>query len=602
MPSSSSASHGAGRRRARPPDPEYLRVAFLHPDLGLGGAERLVVDAAAELAARGHPVDIFTSHFDPSRCFDECRSGAFSVIEAGAWLPRSLFGGRFVALCALLRCCFAAAVLAWHARRGGGGRSGGAGPVALGRYHVVIVDQVAGVVPVLRILLALAAWLVPAAAPPSLVQIGSMGGRGRAGAANGRRLSPAPTPAATPVKPPTPTRILFYCHFPDLLLSGERPSLLKRLYRLPLDTLEQAATGSADRCLVNSRFTAGIFRETFPRLARKMAPPRVLYPAAAVPTVEELLEAASAWPGELRMTREQLEVVRAAAADVEAAVVADAGNGTCIALQSSKALGNGNGGANGNGAVAAAAAAASPATAVDDDLALFVRGGPTLLSINRFERKKGLSLALHALRRVLDDESEARQQRRQGGRRRDNDNDDDSNTNLLPPANAPRLVLAGGHDPRLPENREHLRELMLQAKSLGLQRHVRWLPSFSSRQRALLLAGCKAVLYTPLGEHFGIVPLEAMAAARPVVCMASGGPLESVVDGRTGFLCDPPDAERVAGAWRAVAASSGEGGSGGGVSAAMGLAARAHVESRFSRRAFGDALERELRELVESNV
>ena len=29
---------------------KMLRVAFLHPDLGLGGAERLVVDAAAGLA------------------------------------------------------------------------------------------------------------------------------------------------------------------------------------------------------------------------------------------------------------------------------------------------------------------------------------------------------------------------------------------------------------------------------------------------------------------------------------------------------------------------------------------------------------------------
>ena len=27
-----------------------LRIAFLHPDLGLGGAERLVVDAASGLA------------------------------------------------------------------------------------------------------------------------------------------------------------------------------------------------------------------------------------------------------------------------------------------------------------------------------------------------------------------------------------------------------------------------------------------------------------------------------------------------------------------------------------------------------------------------
>ena len=33
-----------------------LRVLFLHPDLGLGGAERLVVDAAVALAGRGHRV------------------------------------------------------------------------------------------------------------------------------------------------------------------------------------------------------------------------------------------------------------------------------------------------------------------------------------------------------------------------------------------------------------------------------------------------------------------------------------------------------------------------------------------------------------------
>ena len=35
---------------------EQLRIAFCHPDLGLGGAERLVVDAACELCNHGHTV------------------------------------------------------------------------------------------------------------------------------------------------------------------------------------------------------------------------------------------------------------------------------------------------------------------------------------------------------------------------------------------------------------------------------------------------------------------------------------------------------------------------------------------------------------------
>jgi hypothetical protein len=50
-------------------------IVFLHPDLGIGGAERLVVDAAVGLQKRGHKVVIFTSHCDPGHCFDEARDG-----------------------------------------------------------------------------------------------------------------------------------------------------------------------------------------------------------------------------------------------------------------------------------------------------------------------------------------------------------------------------------------------------------------------------------------------------------------------------------------------------------------------------------------------
>lgn len=50
-------------------------IVFLHPDLGIGGAERLVVDAAVGLQNRGHKVVIFTSHCDPGHCFEEARDG-----------------------------------------------------------------------------------------------------------------------------------------------------------------------------------------------------------------------------------------------------------------------------------------------------------------------------------------------------------------------------------------------------------------------------------------------------------------------------------------------------------------------------------------------
>lgn len=54
-------------------------IVFVHPDLGIGGAERLVIDAAVGLQGIGHKVTIFTSHRDPTHCFEEARDGMFSV-------------------------------------------------------------------------------------------------------------------------------------------------------------------------------------------------------------------------------------------------------------------------------------------------------------------------------------------------------------------------------------------------------------------------------------------------------------------------------------------------------------------------------------------
>lgn len=50
-------------------------IVFFHPDLGIGGAERLVVDAAVGLQNKGHKVTIFTSYRDVNHCFDEARDG-----------------------------------------------------------------------------------------------------------------------------------------------------------------------------------------------------------------------------------------------------------------------------------------------------------------------------------------------------------------------------------------------------------------------------------------------------------------------------------------------------------------------------------------------
>ncbi len=48
-------------------------------------------------------------------------------------------------------------------------------------------------------------------------------------------------------------------------------------------------------------------------------------------------------------------------------------------------------------------------------------------------------------------------------------------------------------------------------------------------------------VFPPLNEDWGIVPLEAMNYGKPVIANASGGPLESVIDGKTGYLLQAED-------------------------------------------------------------
>lgn len=53
-------------------------------------------------------------------------------------------------------------------------------------------------------------------------------------------------------------RILFYCHFPDLLLVKERRKWWRRLWRVIFDLWEEWGMKFADRVVVNSRYTKGV--------------------------------------------------------------------------------------------------------------------------------------------------------------------------------------------------------------------------------------------------------------------------------------------------------------------------------------------------------
>ena len=88
------------------------------------------------------------------------------------------------------------------------------------------------------------------------------------------------------------------------------------------------------------------------------------------------------------------------------------------------------------------------------------------------------------------------------------------------------------------ENVEHCAELMQLADELGVGLRVSFLRSISDREKVWLLTNTSILLYTPAGEHFGIVPLEAMFCGTPVLAVNSGGPLETIDHGVTGWLED----------------------------------------------------------------
>jgi glycosyltransferase involved in cell wall biosynthesis len=84
--------------------------------------------------------------------------------------------------------------------------------------------------------------------------------------------------------------------------------------------------------------------------------------------------------------------------------------------------------------------------------------------------------------------------------------------------------------------------------------NIEFLGWVDEQQRHELFARCQAFMF-PGAEDFGITPLEAMAAGRPVIAYAAGGALETVIDGVTGRFFRQQSAAAIA---AAVAASRGD--------------------------------------------
>lgn len=131
------------------------KVLIIHLDLGIGGAENLIVQVATTLQDIGCEVALLTSHHDINHCFEETKPNGAHLLPPfchaahivlligrlagciqvyGDWLPRHVLG-KFTASFAILRMLLLAIVaVAW-----------------LNTYDMIIIDGVAAPIPLLRL-------------------------------------------------------------------------------------------------------------------------------------------------------------------------------------------------------------------------------------------------------------------------------------------------------------------------------------------------------------------------------------------------------------------------------------------------------------------
>ncbi len=73
-------------------------------------------------------------------------------------------------------------------------------------------------------------------------------------------------------------------------------------------------------------------------------------------------------------------------------------------------------------------------------------------------------------------------------------------------------------------------------KMVSNEPSIKILVNVSDSEQKELYSNATAVLYPPINEDYGLVPLEAMASGKPVIAVNEGGPKETIENGKTGFL------------------------------------------------------------------
>lgn len=165
----------------------------------------------------------------------------------------------------------------------------------------------------------------------------------------------------------------------------------------------------------------------------------------------------------------------------------------------------------------------------------------------------------------------------------------------LPQLPDAELLIAGGPAAEKVGDDPESRRLAALADELGVADRVILLGSVDHDTVPPVIRSADAVVTTPWYEPFGIVPLEAMSCARPVIGSAVGGLLDSVADGETGILVPPKDPPAVAGAARRLLADQT-------LRRRMGRAGRLRAEERFDWARVAERVEQSYSEVASSPV
>ena len=134
-----------------------------------------------------------------------------------------------------------------------------------------------------------------------------------------------------------------------------------------------------------------------------------------------------------------------------------------------------------------------------------------------------------------------------------------------------------------PAGQEHYeRDLLTHISERGVDSRVEMI-AYRPDIEAIWIASDVVVVPSTEPEPFGRVAIEAMGFGRPVIAAKHGGLVEIVLDGETGLLVPPRDADALAGAMQELATNAG-------LRNRMGQLGRARLVSQFSVLAYATQL------------